>query len=178
MYNTIKSFAQDDFIGKGSPSKDGICYYLCNYIDEKLWISLKDYEEGKQKARDFIPLNAINYAKAQNLLYEQIDDGYDNTIELKENNLYRMRFFIKDEDTVVSYDDDGNPKANHEVIFITGANRILLFDPNVGFLEFVGLNILNVMSDLKGIYNCEEVRTFGVRRIRSITACNPLGFVR
>lgn len=177
---TIKKFSQGDFIGKGSPSKDGICYYLCNYVDKHIWNGLDNYAAGVQAAKNkFVPLSAINYAKAQNLLYGQIDGYVQPFRDFLTNKLYRMYFTIEDENTDVSYDDNGNPKPNHAVILITGTDKTLLFDPNEGFIEFDGLSVMNVITNRKGYYSsCKEVSSFKIKMIRNITSTTPLGFER
>lgn len=179
MHNTIKHFSQSEFIGPGSMSKNGICYYLCNYVDEKVWNGLLNYDDGVQKAREFIPLPAVNYAKAQNLLYGQ-QDGYVVPFRnFLENKLYRMSFTIEDESFDVRYDEDGKPYPTHEVILITGPDKTLLFDPNEGFLEFNDLDVMNVIADRKEYYKqFKEVSSFKIKMIRSITSKEPLGFKR
>ena|SRR5437868_1378576 len=115
----------------GGPSARGVCYYMCNFIDQGIWKKPSSFPDAVKASANFVQGTAMmNFAKAQSLrgapqipVYPQI------TTALAANSVYRIGLWV-DAATL----QPGNP--NHEIIAMTGnADDIIYFDPNFGFFQ-------------------------------------------
>mgnify|MGYP006159844549 CR=1 FL=1 len=67
----LKEISQDTWLRSGGgPSRAGVCYYMCNFIESDLgtWKKPDTFENAVSLAKSFANGTAMmNYAKAQNL---------------------------------------------------------------------------------------------------------------
>lgn len=167
----IHAFDQNTFIGTGGgPAKDGICYYMCNYVEANIWKAPITYAGGKTKATDFGNYGAmVNYAKAQNVQkYAQKSYASLSGTHFSKNSLYRVGVWIGDHGST-----PGNP--NHELIMITGPhNEIVFFDPNFGFYEIQAPsneNLNDFKAALAQLYGSihMDVSSYEFMKVRSLS---------
>ena len=108
----------------GGPSRGGVCYYLCNYLESDVsgWNSPGSFAVAISNAKNFVAVKAVNFAKAQSLRKAPQTDGskYSATT-LNPNTIFRVGVYIGNV--------AGSP-ANHEMMAITGTGTdIVYFDP-------------------------------------------------
>lgn len=126
----VKYFRQGVSLSGGGPASDGVCYYLCNYVESKIWCK-QSYEECLKAVDSFVPDTAIKYAKSQNVQFYRQKSYNGNLSMFSSGVLYRIE--------LCTYSAGNLPTApNHELIMVTGPrDRALFFDPNFGFYELV-----------------------------------------
>lgn len=83
----LKSFDQATFLGE---FQDGVCYYMCNFIEQDIWHISANFNDARQKAKDFNRGTAMmNYAKSQNVQrYAQTDYRSQDSPTFEPNSLY------------------------------------------------------------------------------------------
>lgn len=173
----------DDF----GPSADGVCYYLCNYVEEHVWCCRKNYDAARATAIDMIRHrnSLINYARVQNIRnHRQQNYGMNMPKFFRHNRIYRVALQV--EDTI----QRPQPfRQNHEMIICAGnydsqtnSCKLLFFDPNLGLYEITagGRHIMrrrfeNYIDAQYIVVNSSAVN-FTYRNVRSISAKGPLSF--
>lgn len=170
----VKSFRQDSLLSRGGPASGGVCYYLCNYVESKIWC-VRSYKECLEAVGSFVPGTAMNYAKSQNVQsYRQ--KSYDGPLTtFRSTVLYRIGVCIYPAGNLLS-------APNHELIMVTGPrDRALFFDPNFGFYELVEnggtLTPAAFENYLDTLYRPGwQAGSFDYRLVRRLSARGPLSF--
>ncbi|MEI8571883.1 hypothetical protein U737_21045 [Methylomonas sp. LW13] len=141
----LKSLAQAKFLGEFGYSSEGICYYICEYVEEKIWAKpgVGAFKDAVKAAESVIPSTIIKAGKAKNLaqkgggVHGTPQDNYPSlNTPLKINSLYRIGLWFG------ALNDKAPASAtenNHEAIVITGAGSDIVFlEPNFGFYRGQG----------------------------------------
>lgn len=175
----LKEIVQDTWLRNGGgPSRNGICYFMCNFIESNLgpWSKPTTFAAAEAAGQNFAQGTAMmNYAKAQNLSKTQ-NAGYAAVAgALAANRIYRVELWVGPMAAAV-----GAP--NHEIIIITGADTtsIVYFDPNFGFFKpTLAANnnrqaLEYYLNDQYGPTN--KVGAFAYNNVRAISASTPLSF--
>lgn len=182
----LKEISQDTWLRSGGgPSRAGVCYYMCNFIESDLgtWKKPDTFENAVSLAKSFANGTAMmNYAKAQNLKKAPQTQNYQNigVNALAENRIYRAWLQVVDRTN-----PPANNLPNHEIIIVTGSgNLVAYFEPNFGFFQASndGMNNTQALEFLinqqYNQYNPNlSVRGFGYLNVRSITKSLPKSFV-
>lgn len=173
----LKAISQDTWLHSGGgPSRDGVCYYMCNFIesDKGPWNNPGSFANAVTAAQNFAQGTAMmNYAKAQNLrsapqqFYNPVAGTLDN------NRIYRAELTLNKQ---------GKFFGHHEIVIVTGNNNdIIYFEPNFGFFQASdsGLNNRQALeSYIAQQYKDSglQVSGFGYYNVRSNSAALPKGF--
>jgi hypothetical protein len=182
----LKAISQDTWLRSGGgPSRDGVCYYMCNFIESDLgiWNKPMTFDKAIASAQNFADGSTMmSYAKAQNLRKAPQTGGYTDlgNAALEPNQIYRAWLQV-----VV---DKNNPPAdnspNHEIIIVTGANNsVAYFEPNFGFFQASNAGMNNTqaleffINQQYGEFNSKmEVRGFGYLKVRNLSSSSPKSF--
>lgn len=162
----LHEFSQDTFVhGLGSSSKGGVCYYMCNYVEENIWSNVKTYDEAKTKAINFTDYKKMmNVAIVTNHIYGQNTNYNRNVTNFSPNSLYRVEVGINSD------------VVNHEIIMITGNREFVFFDPNYGFLLCDGYTVQDFRDCMDTLYRNGNIMPCGFFNVRKISNNTPLGF--
>ncbi|WP_140914141.1 hypothetical protein [Methylomonas koyamae] len=141
----LKELNQAKFLGEFGYSAPGICYYICEYVEEKIWAkpgvsSLKDAVEA---AKNVTPATIIKASKAKSLAQKRgkqhgTPQSFYPSLNtpLKTNSLYRIGLWF---DKATNAAPPDATKNNHEAIVITGTGSDIVFlEPNFGFYQGQG----------------------------------------
>jgi hypothetical protein len=178
---SLKKITQDTWLKNGGgPSRDGVCYYMCNFLESDLgiWNKPGTFVAAVSSAQNFAAgTTMMNYAKAKNLKpaqtagYTQIVAG----VALAANRIYRAELWVG-----AIGDAIGEP--NHEIIIVTGNNNdIVYFEPNFGFFQASDAGKSNAqaieffINQQYGAYNM-KAGNFKYMNVRSNASSTPKGF--
>lgn len=169
----MKSFDQGSFLVGGGPASDGVCYYLCNYVESKIWCA-QSYEKCLEAVNSFLPRAAVAYAKSQNVQSYRQKSYNSNLGTFSPMVLYRIELCICSAGNQLTV-------PNHELIMVTGQRKVLFFDPNYGFYELVenGGTITPAAFEnyLDTLYHPGQMAGgFGYRLVRKLSARGLLSF--
>jgi len=177
----LKEIAQNTWLRSGGgPEKNGVCYYMCNFIESEkgIWTKFEKFEDGVNLAKNFTQGTAMmNTAKVQNLR-KAPQEGYASVLGALENNrIYRGQLWVGKK-------GETSTLANHEILIITGVgNSVAFFEPNFGFYQIVNAdkdknNRQSLEHFIAQLYSAANynVATFGYKNVRSINKSTPLGF--
>lgn len=182
----LKEIKQGQFLGNLGYSKDGVCYYMCNFIESEKgpWNRPGDFANAKQSAKSFSQYAAMmNFAKAKNLearagkrvpqegQYPHVAGALDN------DRIFRIEVWIGKEGTAPESDHS----VNHEIIAVTGAgSEVVYFEPNFGFfaLSDQGANRVALEAAIRAQYLALDpvhyhAENFGYRKVRGIDEATP-----
>jgi hypothetical protein len=180
---SLKKIEQDTWLKTGGgPSRGGVCYYMCSFLESDLgtWNKPGTFVAAVSSAQNFAAGTAMmNYAKAQSLkkapqtlltaYLERAATG------LTANRIYRAALWVGAIGGVV-----GEP--NHEIIIVTGSNNdVVYFEPNFGFFQASDAGKNNAqaieffINQQYGQYNM-KAGNFQYMNVRSNTASTPKGF--
>lgn len=182
----LVSFDQSTMLDDFGPSADGVCYYLCNYVEERVWYC-KGYDAARKAAMNGIGYrrSLINYARAQNIRNDiQQNYGMNMPRFFVCGRIYRAAL------QVVRTMQRPQPfRQNHEMIICTGeynsqtnSCKLLFFEPNFGLYEIIahGRHIMRSRFEnyVDALYrqNGSSAVNFTYRNVRSISARGPLSF--
>jgi len=181
----LKEISQDTWIHSGGgPSRDGVCYYMCNFIESNLgiWNKPDTFQNAVNLAKNFAAGTAMmNYARTQNLKKAPQTPNYQNlgANALAENRIYRAWLQV-----VNRKNPPTNTSANHEIIIVTGTgNSVAYFEPNFGFFQASNDRMNNTQA-LEFLINQQynqfnpdlSVRGFGYMNVRGIAESLPKSF--
>lgn len=138
-YELIKSMSQGKFLGDKGYSSGGVCYYISEYVREKVWCrpGAGSYDKAVEIAKSIVPLTIIKAGKAKNLAQRGglavAQKAYPTlNTPFKINSLYRVGLWFGEpgeKPTNASH-------QNHEAILVTGTGaKVLFLEPNWGFYE-------------------------------------------
>jgi hypothetical protein len=182
----LKAISQDTWLHSGGgPSRAGVCYYMCNFIesDSGIWNKPMTFGNAVTSAQSFAAgTTMMSYAKAQNLRKAPQTEGYSaiGNTALSPNQIYRAWLqVVKDKNNPPI---DNSP--NHEIIIVTGTNNeVTYFEPNFGFFQASNAGMNNTqaleffINQQYGEFNSNmEVRGFGYLKVRNITLSSPKSF--
>ena len=178
----LKEISQDTWLHSGGgPSRGGVCYYMCNFIESSLgiWNKPGTFANAVTSAKNFAQGTAMmNYAKAQSLKKAPQTIGYTalNGAALQQNKIYRAWLHVESKTAPTT---DNTP--NHEIMIITGSgNDVIYFEPNFGFFQVSDPTMNNTQAVeffIKQQYGATyDVRNFGYLSVRAITTDKPLSF--
>ena len=183
----LVSFDQSTMLDDFGPSADGVCYYLCNYVEEKVWFCPMNYEAARAAAINGIRYrrSLINYAKAQNIRNDrQQNYGMNMPSFFVYDRIYRVALQV-----VRTLQRPQPFRQNHEMIICTGeynsqtnSCKLLFFEPNFGLYEIIahGRHIMRSRFEnyVDALYrqNGSSAVNFTYRNVRSISDRGPLSF--
>lgn len=177
----LKAISQDIWLRYGGgPSRGGVCYYMCNFIesDKGIWNNPGTFANAHTAAQNFAQGSGMMaYAKAQNLRKApQLPETDYATIhqKLEENHVYRVAVWV-------GLDPHSIGNTNHEVLVITGdGDKIIYFEPNFGFFEASNSNMNNREAFeycVNQQYNPDcHAGNFKYFKVRPINSPIPKGF--
>ena len=176
---SLKQITQDTWLRNGGgPSRSGVCYYMCNFIegDTGIWNKPASFADAVNTAQNFGQGTAMmNYAKAQSLRKAPQIPAYPAVGgALTANSIYRVCLWV-DKIAVT-------PAApNHEILALTGnANDIVYFDPNSGFFQAsnAGMNNRQALEFFINQQYSPAMHTanFQYLLVRSNISATPKGF--
>jgi len=164
----LKEIGQDTWLrGGGGPSKSGVCYYMCDYVEGRSgpWNKPETFAKAVEAARNFGAGTAMmNYAKNRSLASEKQTGNYQAVNgDLAGNQTYRAELWVGD-----SGKFKGDP-PNHEILIVTGPtpNQIIYFEPNFGFYQVQPHNVTNgrvsLEQEIEGQYRGHSLTVRGFR---------------
>jgi hypothetical protein len=178
---SLKKIEQDTWLRTGGgPSRGGVCYYMCSFLESDLgtWNKPGTFAAAVTSAQNFGAGTAMmNYAKAKNLKpaqtagYAQLGAG----VALDANRIYRLELWVGATTAAV-----GEP--NHEIIIVTGNNNdVVYFEPNFGFFQASDAGKNNAQAIeffINQQYGPNNMKAgnFKYMNVRSNTASTPKGF--
>jgi hypothetical protein len=191
----LKEIAQVTWLrGGGGPSKSGVCYYMCNYVEGRSgpWNKPETFAKAVEAARNFGAAAAMmNYAKALSLRHApqqpppapggQPRSYQPVTQTLVANHIYRAELWVGDLAQAA-----GAP--NHELLIVTGPgpSDVIYFEPNFGFYQaqpppsYNNRQLLEYEIDQKYRSLASQpltARNFRYCRVRGIHEELPKGFI-
>jgi hypothetical protein len=138
----LKEVPQSLWLGMHGYSKDGICFYMSEYVQLNTW-DVTSYEAGKIAASKSTPATIINSGKAKNMLDRKRTKmfaqwaTYGQLSSLDAKKVYRIALWfgsIADAPPIAPFGQ------NHAAVVLTGTgNNVLFFEPNFGFYEATDL---------------------------------------
>jgi hypothetical protein len=157
----LTEFKQAAHIVGGGPAKNGICYYICNYVEQHKdspWLSAKNFEEARVNCTRMRTVPLVAAGKAGNLQQVPQAGNYNDATPLRDNSIYRCELAV------------GLAAAiNHETAMLTGENEIILFDPNFGFYHVdvaPGNHHEKFEQTLTALYGATPIGLIGYKRIK------------
>ncbi len=158
----LTEFNQGNFIVGGGPAQYGICYYICDYLDKNpksAWVKPKDFAAAVAAVTRMATVALVAAGKAASLKKVPQHAGYADAMPLQSNSLYRIEVAV-----------GAGGDINHEVMALTGVDKLILFDPNYGFYlidtvpagGFAGAYV----AQMAVLYGAIAVGSFGYRRSR------------
>lgn len=157
----LTEFDQSKHIVGGGTAQYGICYYICEYLEnhkDSVWAKGKDFNEIKVKSTRCRTQTLVAAGKAKNVKKDPQAGGYNATAPLDDGYIYRVWLAV-----------GLAAGVNHETMMITGDSQILLFDPNFGFYHVHsegGGHVEKFESALTALYGTTPVGSFGYSKKR------------
>lgn len=166
----------------GGPSRGGVCYYMCSFLESDLgtWNKPGTFVAAVSSAQNFGAGTAMmNYAKALSLKKapQTALTAYPETSAtgLAANRIYRAAL-------CVGAIGDAIGEPNHEIIIVTGNNNdVVYFEPNFGFFQASDAGKNNAQAIeffINQQYGASNMKAgnFKYMNVRSNTASTPKGF--
>jgi hypothetical protein len=132
----LKECPQGLWLGNLGYSKDGVCYYMSEYVRDKiLGVDVKTFKDVVEAAKKAVPDHIIKAGKAKNSIARGgkaiSQDEYDDALaNLAANKVYRVGMWVNTIGKWPALDIS----QNHEAVVITGAaSEVVFFEPNFGF---------------------------------------------
>lgn len=181
-YTKLKELDQGKFLGEKGYSSSGVCYYICEHVQEKVWNRpvVGAFDKAVEAAKNVVPATIIKAAKAKNLSQKGGDDhgvaqrNYGTlATPLRINSLYRVGLWFGEAGDAPDDADD----QNHEAIVITGSGAEIVFlEPNWGFYQgdadFVAVTNKDVFeAAVRALYDGnghDHAENFHYERIRGL----------
>ena len=158
----LTEFKQSTFIVGGGPAQRGICYYICDYLDnnpKSPWTRPTDFATAVAAVTRMATVSLVAAGKAASLKKVPQHAGYADAMPLLSNSLYRIEVAV-----------GAGAGINHEVMALTGVDKLVLFDPNYGFylLDAIpaGGFAAAYVAQMAVLYDGTTVGAFGYRRSR------------
>ena len=158
----LTEFKQSTFIAGGGPAQYGICYYICDYLDrnsKSSWAKPKDFAAAVAAVTRMATVALVAAGKAASLKKVPQHAGYADAMPLQSNSLYRIEVAI-----------GAGAGVNHEVMALTGVDKLILFDPNYGFYLIdtilAGGLAAAYVAQMTVLYGATAVGAFGYQRSR------------
>ena len=158
----LTEFNQSTFIVGGGPARYGICYYICDYLDKNPnspWVRPRDFAAAAAAVTRMATVSLVAAGKAASLKKVPQHAGYADAMPLLSNSLYRIEVAI-----------GAGAGVNHEVMALTGVDKLILFDPNHGFylLDAIPAGGLAAayVAQMAVLYGVTAVGLFGYQRSR------------
>lgn len=126
------------WLGDVGYSSAGVCYYMSEYVEEKVWGDVASFKEAVEAAEKAVPQTIINAGKAKNLRDRAGDAVPQIAIEdysrpaggLDDETMYRVIMWFGKQDE----NPTNASSVNHEAIAIAGSGgHAVYFEPNFGF---------------------------------------------
>ncbi len=138
-YKRLKELDQGKFLGQKGYSSSGVCYYICEYVQEKVWNRpvVGTFDKAVEAVKNVVPATIIKAAKAKSLSQKQGKKIAQRTYgtlatPLLINSLYRVSLWFG----LAGEAPDDADDQNHEAIVITGSGAEIVFlEPNWGFYQ-------------------------------------------
>jgi hypothetical protein len=157
---------QSKFLIGGGPAQHGICYYMCDYMENHVnspWKKPASFVAAKTGVTRMPTVAVVNAGRSYSLRKVLQLDGYTDALPLKDNSIYRVWLEVDAGKGLT-----GHP--NHETMMLTGSGEIILFDPNFGFyhLDNIAGNAYHTAfeTQLTTLYGATAIGTFGYKRKR------------
>lgn len=159
----IKQFNTLLMLQGGGPSAGGACYYMCEYLRSHRrspWVRATTFDEARRLSAICSEMEMNHYARSRNMQNANghLEQDFANTDitqqhldglipnGLQPNRVYRI-------DATVGVMEDNLHGGLHEINILSDFNRMLIFDPNIGFLLFYGTTLAIVQNRLFARYN-------------------------
>lgn len=182
MPNTLlKELDQGKFLGEKGYSSEGVCYYISEYVQQKVWGKppVGTFDQAVEAAKHAVPATIIKAAKAKNLSQKggeahgvlQRDNYAKLAVPLKPNSVYRIALWFGSASEAPDDADD----HNHEGIVVTGTgSNVVYLEPNWGFYQASDANLTNkavLESAIKALYDGnghDHAENFTYLRVRGL----------
>ena len=137
----LKEVPQELWRGTLGYSRNGVCFYMSEYVEKTTWAS-GSYADAQKAAGSAVAATIMNSGKAKNLgdrkrtKWLQEAAQYRMKAALDANTIYRMGLWFGAAADAPA--EDANPLVGriHAAIVATGAaGSLLFFEPNYGFYE-------------------------------------------
>lgn len=138
----LKEVPQALWLGSKGYSKDGICFYMSEYVQNAMWKSVT-YATARSAASASAPVAIMNSGKARNLsdrtrarMFTQWQNYSSQS--LQDSTIYRIALWFGAPADAPPTDVDPLNGRNHAAVVAVGkAGTFLLFEPNFGFYEAI-----------------------------------------
>lgn len=138
----LKEVPQELWLGSKGYSKNGICFYMSEYVELTTW-QTGTYDGAKTAASSSVPNTIMKSGKAKNLsdrdrsnMLEQWKKYVDQAFN--ENTIYRIALWFGNPVGAPAEDADPLKGRNHAAVAASGGTgTVLFFEPNFGFYEAV-----------------------------------------
>jgi hypothetical protein len=178
----LKELVQRKLLGDTGYSATGVCYYISEYVQDKIWgrPAVGTFAKAVELAKGAIPATIVKAAKVKNLaqkggqahgIAQKLDYPTLNT-PFKINSLYRVCLWVGPESEAPADADD----INHAAILVTGAGAEVVFlEPNFGFYQGTpdATSVTNkdiFEEGVKALYLADTIKAvnFRYKRVRGL----------
>lgn len=136
-----KEVPQELWLGDYGYSKDGVCFYMSEYVQTKTWAD-GSYDDVVKAAKVAVPDTIMKAGKAKNLADRRRTKmftewpTYSSPAALADNRIYRIALWFGNPAHAPATSANPLIGRNHAAVAATGqGGSVLLFEPNFGFYE-------------------------------------------